>query len=84
MNTMDPLISIGMQIPVVAMFAWFVLKMTADHTKAQERRDDEWRDFLKDQRESHHAALSRLAEEIKTLGHEIAAAIAVMRDRAGA
>lgn len=58
------------QIPVVVIFIWFVLKLTASYQAAQDKRDEQWRDFLREQREANNKATARLAEEIKELGKQ--------------
>jgi Na+/phosphate symporter len=53
------------QVPLVGIFVWFTLLIYKYNQEAQDKRDNEWRDFLREQREASNLALGRLAEEIK-------------------
>jgi hypothetical protein len=53
------------QVPLVGVFIWFSLKMNEHNLAAMSKRDAEWREFLREQREANNQALGRLAEELK-------------------
>lgn len=54
------------QIPLVGIFVWFSLNQQKLHSVSQEKRDSEWRDFLREEREANNTALGRIAEEVKS------------------
>jgi Na+/phosphate symporter len=64
-------ISLLMQIPLVGMFIWFTIRQNHDFLSAMEKRDEQWRVFLKAQTDSRNDAIARIAEEVKNLGREI-------------
>jgi len=59
------------QVPLVGIFIWFILERDKRSNASQLERDREWRDFMREQREAHTGALSRLAEEIKAIGGQV-------------
>ena len=61
-------ISLLIQIPLVGIFVWFVLERDKRMESSAIKRDADWRAFLREQREQNNAALSRLADEIKSIG----------------
>ena len=69
---MESWISLLIQVPLVGIFVWFTLQITRNFQASQEKRDQEWREFLIEQRQANNLALARLAEEIKTITHELA------------
>lgn len=64
LETMGPLL---IQIPLVAAFMWFTLKLNEANSRAQTKRDQEWREFLQEERKLRNEGMARLAEEIKSL-----------------
>jgi len=79
MPPLDPtLVSLFVQVPLVAAFMWFSLEQTKRYTQADEKRDGEWRDFMREQREQNNAAISRIAEETKALAMQISGMNAVL------
>lgn len=68
--TTDAWVSLLIQVPLVGIFIWFTLKLNEQNQTAATKRDDEWRGFLKEQREASNAALARIAEEVKTLSNQ--------------
>lgn len=74
----DPVVSLLIQIPLVGIFVWFTLQTQKQAAAAQDKRDTEWRIFLREQREANNAALSRLAEEIKSISTQNAAMQSLM------
>ena len=67
----DFLISIAAQLPLVAVFTWFSLRLLDRFQQDQQRRDDEWRAFLREEREARSEMASRLASEIREMGNAI-------------
>lgn len=79
MPQLDPtLVSLFVQVPLVAAFMWFSLEQTKRYTQADEKRDAEWRDFMREQREQNNTAISRIAEETKGLAMQISGMNAVL------
>lgn len=68
----DAWISLLIQFPLVGIFVWFTLKINERNQSAMERRDSEWREFLKDQRQQNNEALGRIAEEVKSATRMVA------------
>jgi len=64
-------ISLLVQVPLVGMFIWFTLRQSKDFLSAMEKRDEQWRIFLKDHTEATNMAIGRIAEEVKNLGREV-------------
>jgi len=67
----EGLANLLIQIPLVGIFIWFILERDKRSDLAEEKRDKQWREFLSEQREASNAAISRLAEEIKSIGQEV-------------
>lgn len=65
-------INLLMQIPLVGLFVWFILKRDERSDAQQKERDEQWRAFLQEQREQNNAALSRLANEIGAIAGKVA------------
>lgn len=61
-STANAAIGIAVQVPVVALFIWFILRRDEAHQKEQSLRDVQWMNFLREQREQTNEALSRLAD----------------------
>ncbi|KAA0266409.1 MAG: hypothetical protein EDM79_15690 [Chloroflexi bacterium] len=59
------------QVPLVGMFIWFTLRQNKDFLTAMEKRDEQWREFLRDHTDSTNAAIGRIAEEVKLLSREV-------------
>jgi Na+/phosphate symporter len=70
---MDAVVSLLIQVPLVGIFVWFTLSVMKQNQLSSEKRDGEWRDFLREQRESSNHALSRIAEEVKVMSQQLAA-----------
>lgn len=79
MTAIDPIISLLVQVPLVGIFVWFTLQLSKNMQKQQDERDAQWRDFLREQRESNNAALGRLADEIKSNTQVLTAHMATIR-----
>lgn len=59
------------QVPLVGMFIWFTLRQNKDFLTAMEKRDEQWREFLREHTDSTNAAIGRIAEEVKLLSREV-------------
>ena len=70
---MDAAVSLLVQVPLVGIFVWFTLRVMRQNQESSEKRDGEWRDFLREQRESSNHALGRIAEEVKIMSQQLAA-----------
>jgi len=72
----DSYISLLIQIPLVGIFVWFSLRLISIFMASLEKRDEQWRVFLEEQRQSSQDAIAhmagRFADEIKALGKEVA------------
>ena len=64
-------VSLLIQVPLVGMFIWFTLRQNKDFLTAMEKRDEQWRGFLREHTESSNSAISRIAEEVKGLSREM-------------
>lgn len=67
----DAVINLLIQIPLVGIFIWFILERDKRSDVKQLERDQQWREFLKEQREQNNAAIARLAEEIKKIAQQV-------------
>lgn len=76
--TVDAWISLAAQVPLVGIFVWFTLQQQKLGQDSQAKRDHEWREFLREQREANNAAMARLAEEIKAISGVLASVQALM------
>jgi hypothetical protein len=68
----ESVINLLIQIPLVGIFIWFILERDKRSDVKQLERDEQWREFLKEQRAQNNAAVSRLAEEQKEMRAEFA------------
>lgn len=71
MENAETYIGLLIQVPLVGMFIWFTLRQNKDFLAAMEKRDEQWREFLKDHTNTTNAAISRIAEEVKCIGREV-------------
>ena len=71
MEQYEAYIGLLAQVPLVGMFIWFTLRQNKDFLTAMEKRDDQWREFLRTQTESTNSAISRIAEEVKLMAREL-------------
>lgn len=82
-DNLDAIISLFIQLPIIGIFIWYNERRDKRQTdreykrdditqKEREKRDQEWRDYLREQREQNNAALGRLADEIKTIAEKVA------------
>lgn len=67
----DAVINLLIQIPLVGIFILFILERDKRSDAKQLERDQQWREFLKEQREQNNAAVARLAEEIKKIAQQV-------------
>lgn len=65
------LVNLIVQIPLVGVFIWFILEKDKRSDEASKNRDEQWRNFLVEQREQNNAAIARLAEEIKVIATQV-------------
>lgn len=63
----EPLSNLLVQIPLVGMFIYFILEWSKRMEKSQADRDEQWRQFLVEERVHRAEAIGRLAEDIKAL-----------------
>ena len=71
MMDLQPYVGLFVQIPLVVLFVWFASRQNKDFLDAMSKRDEQWRAFLREHTESTNAAISRIAEEVKSLGREV-------------
>ena len=80
----ETLLPLAIQIPLVAAFMWFVLEIMKRQAAASKERDDKldiaqnmregnWREFLREERTQNNEATARLAEEIKRIAERLEA-----------
>lgn len=53
------------QVPLVGIFVWFVLERDKRESEARQHRDEQWRGFLTEQRQSTNMALQSLADSLE-------------------
>jgi len=70
-SSMDAVISLLIQIPLVGIFIWFILERDKRGDAALAARESQWQMFLREQREQNNQALARLAEELKSMSVEV-------------
>ncbi len=63
----EPLSNLLVQVPLVGMFIYFILEWSKRMEKSQAERDEQWRQFLVEERIHRADAIGRLAEDIKSL-----------------
>lgn len=68
----ESVINLFVQVPLVGIFIWFILQRDKQTAASEERRDQQWREFLREEREMRSASIGRLAEEMKQMGQEVA------------
>jgi len=75
-SNIEQYIGLLIQVPLVGIFVWFSLAMIKLFTDLIDRRDKAWQEFLKQQQETNNNAIKamaeRFADEIRSLGKEIA------------
>jgi hypothetical protein len=76
MPNLEPYVGLLIQIPLVGIFVWFSLQLISVFLKSIDSRDAQWRLFMEQERKANTEALnhmaSRFADEIKTIGKEVA------------
>lgn len=73
--TSDAYIGLLIQVPLVGVFIWFALKLVSIFMESLEKRDVQWQNFLREQREATTVAINslgaRMGDEIKALSREV-------------
>lgn len=68
----DPaLVQIGLQIPLVAAFIWFSLKLVDIFIKFNEKQSEQWRAFLESSEKRHAEGMARLGDILQKQGLDI-------------
>ena len=67
----EGIVNLLIQIPLVGIFIWFILERDKRSDTNEQKRDEQWREFLAEQREASNLAITRLTDEIKTIGQEV-------------
>jgi hypothetical protein len=67
----ETLINLLVQIPLVGIFIWFILERDKRSDTQTATRENQWMNFLREQREQNNAAIARLAENIESISHEV-------------
>lgn len=60
------------QVPLVAAFMWFILEQQKRQQVEQMQRDEQWRNFLRGQREENILALGRLTDKMSCMNAQMA------------
>jgi hypothetical protein len=63
--------SVALQIPIVAIFVWFVLEKSKRDAIAAEKRDSQWREFLAAQNIANAAALEKVASATQAVAEKL-------------
>jgi hypothetical protein len=75
-NEVNFLVSIAAQVPIVAIFIWFTLKIQDKSDQMVQRRDEQWRKFLEESEKRSMEAYMGIVSELK----EVATCVALNRD----
>jgi len=67
----ESLVNLLVQIPLVGIFVWFILERDKSQAVRDTNREQQWRDFLREQREQNNASIARLAEKIESISKEV-------------
>lgn len=67
----ESVFSLLSQLPLVGIFVWFILSWSKRIDDGQTARDQQWRDYLQQERDYRTDATKRLAEEIKAIAAEV-------------
>jgi hypothetical protein len=70
--------SVLTQLPLVGLFVWFILERDKRQAVTETRRDDAWREFIKEQRGQANEAIGRIADEVKALAQQTSAMSAIL------
>ncbi len=60
-------LSVLVQVPLVAVFIYFALQQQKQFNLYLERREEAWRDFLKEERDALVRALDALTDEVRAV-----------------
>jgi hypothetical protein len=67
----DSVINLLIQLPIVGIFVFFILEWSRRIERAQIALNEQWREFLKEERAHRAEAIGRLAEEIKFIAQQV-------------
>jgi hypothetical protein len=67
------------QLPIVAVFVWFVLEMDRRNAIYSARRDEQWREFLHQQATAAETTLERIAAMLDRVSQRLDAHDTAMR-----
>lgn len=65
-------INLLIQIPLVGIFIWFVLEQDKRAADADNKRDERWREFLKEQRQATEQSMERITNQIEQMSRILA------------
>jgi len=68
---MEDLIGLLVQVPIVGLFGYFVIKLQEKVDVAQRERDEQWREFLKSQSQVSNATHDQHMETVKYFAENI-------------
>jgi len=63
---MPEYIPLLIQIPLVGIFVWFTLRLSADYRADASRRDEQWQKFIEQQNELWRSFIKELVERSST------------------
>ncbi len=66
-SSMDNLITALIQIPFIAAFIWFAVRMSNDYRRDAKERDAHWMEFLKIEREQRKHAMEQGMNEVQMM-----------------
>lgn len=69
------------QVPLVGVFIWFALRLVSMFLDSLEKRDLQWQNFLKEQREATNTSMSNLAARLGDEMKEISKEVSELRGR---
>lgn len=65
--TLESMLTALIQIPFIAAFIWFAVRMSHDYRDDAKLRDQHWMEFLKLEREQRKIAMNQGMEEVKAM-----------------
>jgi len=59
------------QVPLVAIFIWFVLKRDKQYQDSTKERDKQWQDYLRERNGREEKALTAMTDQLKHMGDKL-------------
>lgn len=69
----DNVVSLLIQIPLVGAFMWFFDRLVSKHQAEIDRRDQQWRDFLREERTQLNRNTDAIVGQLNALSENVTA-----------